>query len=559
MRSFLSQLKLKMKPKMVSLTLRLHSFLPSNRRFVLAEARVSHADLERVLSDASTLCDFLENGKLQEEYFQVLGRYYGRKKLHRESYSKILEQLGELNRVLPNLANALWRQPTAPMKFEIENRCPTSGRALNTTLWRLYRAEFVNSLREGAGIASAEVRDFTVQEALLALCTGEINSRILKHQENAKSLKLKRKEEVTQRVKLFKSFRENARFRASACFLLYRYLIDLQSNYFFELDDADLVIDFFRQLQQNPSSVLGPEKRARNPWTSLVKSLLPSLPELLLNTTLFPVLMNQRANGKKVPIGSFPSSLVTSFEVRPIHTIWSGIILRDCLGGEITSLQNLTARRWAISGLEGARSFLLERDGAYQGAVRLIPMVGPSGRKIYSFAPAAPIFTSMIITGTELKKKTLVEEWLCQFAKHSGNGIPVAVSESRASDISQLKDVLNQIPGFFLEFDLGRAHDFKIADIRAASFLEKLPLNEGIRQYGEDFIFDATLFDVGHLRLISSTVQKNPLKLSDHSSLMEQKFNRARLNIPALPILPDRGEVSLAASGPQPDKNSLTH
>ena len=53
----------------------------------------------------------------------------------------------------------------------------------------------------------------------------------------------------------------------------------------------------------------------------------------------------------------------------------------------------------------------------------------------------------MMIVGEGIKK-CLVEEWVEKFCKVSAY-LPIAVSESNASDISQLKYVLEQVPNFF--------------------------------------------------------------------------------------------------------------
>jgi hypothetical protein len=210
---------------------------------------------------------------------------------------------------------------------------------------------------------------------------------------------------------------------------------------------------------------------------------------------------------KSVPVGSFPCSVFSTMEVRPLHAIWCGIPLHDCLGGEPSTLANLTPRRWAIGALAEARSFVIERNGAYAGSVRLIPLQNSAGQIVYSFAPAAPMFDAMLVTKGENLKRPLVEQWIEEAFERINDQRPFVLSQSRSSDISQLKAILRDLPNFLLGGTLVPARQFRLLDPRAPGYLNGLSLGEGVKPYGDNFLFDATLFDAGDLDIVRSTVK----------------------------------------------------
>lgn len=57
--------------------------------------------------------------------------------------------------------------------------------------------------------------------------------------------------------------------------------------------------------------------------------------------------------------------------MRGIHSAFGGLLVKECVGG--ACVENLTPRRWALAALEGSRVFAAERDGKFDGILRLVP------------------------------------------------------------------------------------------------------------------------------------------------------------------------------------------
>ncbi len=53
------------------------------------------------------------------------------------------------------------------------------------------------------------------------------------------------------------------------------------------------------------------------------------------------------------------------------HASFTGHKTKECVGG--ASCENLTPRRWALSALDGARTYASHKDGEFSGAIRIVP------------------------------------------------------------------------------------------------------------------------------------------------------------------------------------------
>lgn len=63
--------------------------------------------------------------------------------------------------------------------------------------------------------------------------------------------------------------------------------------------------------------------------------------------------------------------------VRALHAAFTGHHTRECVGG--AGCGSLTPRRWALSALNGVRTYMAEKGGTFDGALRLIRVESPVG------------------------------------------------------------------------------------------------------------------------------------------------------------------------------------
>ena len=67
--------------------------------------------------------------------------------------------------------------------------------------------------------------------------------------------------------------------------------------------------------------------------------------------------------------------------VRALHAAFTGHHTRECVGG--AGCESLTPRRWALSALNGVRTYMAEKGGTFDGALRLIRVESPVGSGKY--------------------------------------------------------------------------------------------------------------------------------------------------------------------------------
>jgi hypothetical protein len=66
---------------------------------------------------------------------------------------------------------------------------------------------------------------------------------------------------------------------------------------------------------------------------------------------------------------------------RAFHAAFTGHYTRECVGG--AGCESLTPRRWALSALNGVRTYMAEKGGTFDGALRLIRVESPVGSGKY--------------------------------------------------------------------------------------------------------------------------------------------------------------------------------
>jgi hypothetical protein len=471
-------------------------------KYADATERVTVKRLEEILQDSGGVSRFLRSRDAQERYLLALKSYYRRSDIHDLSYFKIIEQWREMHEQLPEFSRRIWREPENPFRFEIRTTCPSHGRALDPVNWRLYRNSFLESLRLAAEVRDPDTQDLSPQLAKVEAVTKELAGRLEDLERALQKEGLRKAEKINIRSLFYRKLKNNPTYRAVSAFLLYRYILDQQSAYFFDLTDGDLAIDFFRQLHQHPALVLGENNQALAPLASVVKSLVPATSLLLKQEFIFPPVRTLNAQGKALSTPNLPTSVFVSTEVAPIHGIWAGIFSNDCLGGDPKKLETLTPRRWAIGALAGAHTFMVERQEAFQGVVRIAPVRLADGTVAYNFGSVPGIFGSLIPQVGRSSKGTFAEHWADAWMQVDPRKLPFVITESRTSDADQVKKMILKVSESRIGPPVLDCKGAQPEDPRALEYLTQLPATQGVLKYGSGFILDATLDDAMKARIL---------------------------------------------------------
>ncbi len=480
-----------------------------------ADRTTTIADLDALVARAPSLDRFLDDASLIEGYFKALRDYFGAARFPRQSFQAILEQVKRVAREVPGFGENLWRVGLAGCDFEIKTAGQTTGRRVQINLWRLYRFQWLSSLRETAGLreSSANARQVLAQiylrelQARSAAFEIEIARGRQRTSEDITRPGLSRRDARLLRAHFYSGFRKDRELASIAAFFLYSYLTAPARQRFFQYSDADLIIGFFKELKQNPRAVTAifSEMRVPSALLSAIKRLIPSAQELLSDHRMFP--LNTAPGGGKITVRA---NYVTRF-IRPFHAIWLGIPENDCLAGDPGLLEFVTPERWAVSALAGAVTTVIEKNGRYQGFARFVPLKSVNGEIFASFEAWAPVLAHRVVlvgqhgTGDAEKVSQLFfDSWYPKLmAVLPKNWKGLVVSESAMIDNAGVKLALAGSGFWSKGHDFGSASSLEHIDsaVNGIKGIVK-PCGPAIR-YCSDMIFDAKIPDAGRLRILA--------------------------------------------------------
>lgn len=465
-------------------------------------------ELDQILDAADSLEDFLNNKLLQERYFQTAATYFGSKKFKLASYEAILSQMKSISFEIPEISSRLWNREIVPMVSNLSSITPTSGRTLNLILWRLYRSNWLSNIRAACNIGSND-RDLSYH--FKKVCkdlneiireTNEWNHYITKIKPHLKSRSL-----LKEKTQFYLKLRKDLRLKRAAAYFILDYLFNYKINYFLALDDADLVLDFFKNLKQFPSQVLSREWKINPPEAllSCIKDWVPDTTVLLHDYHMFPRADSSSFIRNNKPMGYSKTATFTTRRIRPFHGVWVGVTLADCVGGDPDSLSKLSARRWTASCIQGAHTFAFEQNGKYVGFINSIPFMGTNGKIYGSFELAIPNIGRQVIVARSSGKLDennytkypilLFDLWFPQYLKtlpKEWDGI--IISDSVLCDLVQIKDVIRGSPHFISAKIIGTSKDFKLIDPISKKIVA-FDRNPAINEYGLGLILDLSLVD----------------------------------------------------------------
>jgi hypothetical protein len=493
---------------------------PSHQKSTLAE-------LDLLVMQAENLDQFLSDKNLIEKYFSALSSYLGRNRLPRKAFNAILAQVRMVSASSPEIAKQLWT-PVAPREFEILTAGQTTGRSLNPFLWRLYRANWMNDLATAA--SRGESLEKMRERALSILLSIGARASAFDHSIQA----YPRRKRDFLRSTFYADLQKDSELNQVAALYLYDFINADRNRPFLQLNDADLIIDFLKNLKQNPRQVLPLCFDAPIPRTlfSVIKRLVPNPTDLLRDELLFPV--NRIQTARKKWIAESPSRVARyrTTAAHPFHGIWVGILAKDCAGGDPDHLDSLTPERWAIGGLKDAKTFFVERNGRYLGVIRCIPLRKPNDRiyaslDIWCAVLSNPVILAQNSTTPQMPmdrlRATLFDIWFPEFVKMlPSRWAGVMMSKSEIIDNTRVKQMIVESPHFIAGEDLGPHTNFIHLDPQVYRVSRLLRSSCSSELFSGEMLFDAKIRDAGRMTLLKTLP---PMILQD-AEFCEKTFRK---------------------------------
>lgn len=234
---------------------------------------VTMQDLDRTISKAQNLDEFLRDKRLQARYLSLLKSYYGDDDFSDEAYYGILDQLRKLARKVPGIKSRLWQTVGTGSAFSIETSVRTSGRELDRSAWNAYLERWKNYLEGLYGNLNADALEADVRAAREAY-----DERFRQAQAAAQFLP---KRQVDARMaEFFKSERTNPLLTQLAARLLSSYLQRESTRDAFQSGDADLILEVLEDMKNDITAQLG-FGDLPSPLVSNLKDLIPAKSDLL--------------------------------------------------------------------------------------------------------------------------------------------------------------------------------------------------------------------------------------------------------------------------------------
>lgn len=88
-------------------------------------------EAERILTEAATLSEFLENPELQRRYYESIRAYLGPKRDIRSSFQNRIDTLRQILPTIPKLEERLWRRNPPEEPFELESQAISYARGVD--------------------------------------------------------------------------------------------------------------------------------------------------------------------------------------------------------------------------------------------------------------------------------------------------------------------------------------------------------------------------------------------------------------------------------------------
>ncbi|MFL5814513.1 MAG: hypothetical protein ACJ763_13135 [Bdellovibrionia bacterium] len=375
--------------------------------------------LDRIAEKAGSLDGFLNSPQIQDEYFHALAKYYGESRFPRQSFDVILGQIKDLVAKVPEAKERIWRRLPSHDPSVIETLEAPEGVQLHAEGWQKYQSHWTDQLKKD----SEPIRALPSEEARLAEVNrlfSRLGKRVQDFNLKLKSSGVSRRVQEAQSREFFLSLRNDADFKKATSYLVLEQIQHGKISEYFHSSDPSLVLYGLEELQklQAPKGIEIPDS-----LQSLLKHASPSPESVLTDSNVFHLPKPEK--GERSGRALKAQKWIFREPPRLLHTLWRGLPLNECVGGSCKWLDETTARRWAVSLLEGAQIQYLERGDHFLGYVQSVPAQLGS-KRVASLEVMAPDMKRVALTrsgdGAAYSSKTLFNAWYSTAVKRLPEG-----------------------------------------------------------------------------------------------------------------------------------------
>jgi hypothetical protein len=375
--------------------------------------------LDRIAEKAGSLDGFLNNPQIQDEYFHALAKYYGESRFQRQSFDIVLGQIKDLVAKVPEAKERIWRQQPSHEPLVIETLEAPEGVRLNAEGWRNYQSHWTEQLKSD----SESIRSLPSEEARLTEVNrlfSRLGKRVQDFNQRLMASGVSRRVQEAQSREFFLSLRNDADFKKATSYLVLDQIQHGKISDYFHSNDPSLVLYGLEELQrlQAPKGIAIPDS-----LRSIIKHASPSPESVLTDSDVFhlPAIAKGERSGRALKAQKW----IFREPPRLLHALWKGVPLNECVGGSCKWLDETTARRWAVSLLDGAQTRYLERGDHFLGYVQSVPM-SHGNERYASLEVMAPDMKRFALTrsedGSTYSSKTLFNAWYSNAIKQLPKG-----------------------------------------------------------------------------------------------------------------------------------------
>lgn len=463
--------------------------------FFSAELRASSLEeMDKIVSQASSLEDFLNRPDLQEIYFQAAASYYGPQKFQREPYDAILKQMAQVSKKVNGFSARAWATGNLGAPFTLQSAATSYGRRIDVPAWN----DFLSKADQGIEDPLAEMPDEEFQKKIAA-ASERLKIKMSEADEAIAKLPNKKLQEA-ERGKLYREISNDAEIKDLGRSAFRRFWQSPAAREKLSSQDPDTILNFLSSLKADPKSQMPGVNELPGPILNALKQHIPDpKPLLAADSRAFPVKMVKikKADGteKLVPAEAGRASAF-EFKVMPrrFHGFFKGISLGECVGGSCSYLEHLTPERWASSALEGSELHYLERKGEYQGFVQAIPIQSPKGPVMSVDLGSAAFKQGFVEEPAPGKQRstTLFSAWL----RHAEKTKPPStygfiIGESNFISNAGALPTARSSAEYILGQEKFTDQQMKHIDPMAAEIVKASPRSTSLQQrYGGAMIFD---------------------------------------------------------------------
>jgi hypothetical protein len=551
---YLRYLKIYLKALLVILLLLMSFCLYSSD-----ENAITLEDLDKIVQKAGSVEKLIGNSTesvaIRNEYYNALAKYYGEVSFPRTSFDAIITQLKSVNEKVPQLGIRLWETTNLGKPFQFESKVSSSGVILKKDAYEKWLSKWKSDL-EIQGNPFLSITDLNRRKELIEVTLKNIKEGISNFQADLKGVDKVKKAKLSQDF-YQKTLPEFPNLKNLAAYLMCEKIKEGHINDLLNSSDADILLDLFSELKKN-GSLNNAEYSAIDSevHSALVRTIVPNLetPKLEvvdgipLENELFVVETKKLRSGKFIPIGR--SGAVT-YEAKPIprriHGIFKGILIKECVGGNCSSLNSLSPERWATIALKDTELYHIESRGSYLGFVQYVPVTDGNKKYLSVDFVSSEISKKAVTINPETKEKMITsvyDLWLNQASKNiSIEYAGFLVGKSNAINNAGALSRVRSSSSYLLGSVVGDTNVFNhIEPNFANAIINSYPQKGYATKYGGRMIFDGMVQGAGDLTLLRNVFDSdinNPKFIED---LLKGKDEQLKDGI--LSILAEKKDIS---------------